>query len=99
MRSKGPIAPNLELVVPRELAAGPRARRDAQCEVEEVCRALLCRLGRIARVNIHVLPHKLVPLGRGDDLNRRHEGEVGDRAVARAEVNQVALNYALSYLS
>ena len=43
-----------------------------------------------AGVHVHVVGQQVEALGSGDDLNRRHERKVGDRAVAGDEENHVA---------
>ena len=74
------------------LALGALAGGGGDQGLEGVCRHGFHRLAVevAARVDVHLATEQLVPpRGRGD-LQRRHEGKIGDRTVAGDEEEQVA---------
>ena len=87
-----PIAPQGNLRVPGPLALGPHPARRRQQQLETVRHHRIHRLTVqiTPGVEVHLVPQQLVAPGRGRDLEGRNEREIGDRAVAGDEQDQVA---------
>mmetsp|Transcript_17010 Transcript_17010/g.40582 ORF Transcript_17010/g.40582 Transcript_17010/m.40582 type:complete len:322 (-) Transcript_17010:560-1525(-) len=85
-----PVAPDLQLVLPRRLAFGSHAACDLESQLEEAFRRAIVLRAERTRVHVHIPFHELEPLRCGDHLDGGDEWEVGDRAVAGGEVDDVA---------
>ena len=86
-----PVAPNRDLGVPGELALAALPRSDVERELERLRpeRAHVHAVVVAPRVHVHLVREQLEAPGGGHELERRHEGEVGDRAVAGDEQDEV----------
>ena len=86
-----PVAPDGDLAVAGQLALGALAGGDPQRLVEHLAGQRFHRLAVqiAAGVHVHLARQQLVARCGGDELHRRHEREVGDRAVAGHEEDQV----------
>ena len=86
-----PVAPDGDLGVAGALSDRPLARGGPERPLEGLAAELFHR-GAVevgAGVHVHVLGEQLVAARGGDELYRRDEGEVGDRAVAGGEEDHV----------
>ena len=87
-----PIAPDLDLVVPGPLPHRALPAGDGNGEVQRTRAQLVQRrpVQVFAGVDIHVLLQQVEARGGRHDFDGRHEGEIGDGAVAGDEEDHIA---------